>query len=88
LTGDGGRAATFTRGMDRMARLLQALVLFGLAGCVSPEELRQQDEAACASYGFAPGTPDFAGCVQREDWARRSREGPAFSVGFGFFGGR
>ena len=71
-----------------IARVLPAFVLLGLAGCVSPEELRQQDEVACASYGFAPGTPDFAGCVQREDWARRYREVPAFSVGFGFFGGR
>jgi len=47
------------------------LALAGLTACVSPEELRRQDEAACASYGFKPGTSDFAGCLQRESLARR-----------------
>jgi hypothetical protein len=26
-----------------------------LASCVSPEELRREDEATCAGYGFHPG---------------------------------
>jgi len=50
---------------------LCALAACGLSGCVSAEELRQQDEAACASYGFQPQTPDFAACLQRESLARR-----------------
>jgi hypothetical protein len=48
-----------------------AALLLGLAGCVSPEQLRQEDEAACTSYGFQRGTPDFAKCLQRESLARR-----------------
>lgn len=48
-----------------------ALALAGLTACVSPEELRREDEAACASFGFKPGTNDFAGCLQRESLARR-----------------
>jgi hypothetical protein len=48
-----------------------ALAACSLSGCVSPEELRQRDEAACASYGFQPQTPDFAACLQRESLARR-----------------
>lgn len=53
-----------------------ALALAGLAGCVTPEELRAQDEAACRSYGFQPGTPDFAACLQRESLARRYYAAP------------
>jgi hypothetical protein len=52
------------------AALLVALLL-GLAACISPEELRQQDEAACLGYGFQRGTTDFATCLQRESLARR-----------------
>jgi hypothetical protein len=47
------------------------LVLSVLVGCVSPEEVRRADEAACAGYGFQPGTTDFASCLQRESLARR-----------------
>lgn len=45
--------------------------LLSLSGCVSPEQLRAQDQAACASYGFQNGTPDFAHCMQQENLARR-----------------
>jgi hypothetical protein len=31
-----------------------------LASCVSPEELRREDEARCAGYGFHPGMDAFA----------------------------
>jgi len=50
---------------------LALLMLIGLAACVSPEELRRADEAACTSFGFKQGTPDFAACLQRESLARR-----------------
>ena len=40
-----------------------------LASCVSPEELRREDEATCAGYGFHPGTDAFASCLQeRKAW--------------------
>jgi len=55
----------------RLAAMIAALVT--LAGCVSDAELRQQDEAQCASYGFKPGTDAFASCLQHEALARRYR---------------
>ena len=49
-----------------------ALVVFALAlaltSCVSPEELRREDEATSAGYGFHPGTDAFASCLQKEAW--------------------
>ncbi len=51
--------------------ILLGLALASLAACTSPEELRREDEAACTSYGFKPGTTDFAACLQRESLARR-----------------
>ena len=51
---------------------VSALAFISLGGCVSPEELRAQDMAACSSYGFQPNTPDFAACMQRESLVRRS----------------
>ena len=48
-----------------------ATVLAGLFGCASPEYMRLQDEATCRTYGFPPGTTDFADCVQREIAMRR-----------------
>jgi hypothetical protein len=32
------------------------IMLAGFCACVSSEELHAQDEAACRSYGFQPGT--------------------------------
>lgn len=58
--------------------LLAAVVL---AGCASPAELRQRDEAACRGYGFVPGTPAFAACLQRENLARQAGTGLSFGVG-------
>jgi hypothetical protein len=64
--------------MGKGTRLLAALrvaaglaLLPGLAGCMTPEELRLQDEAACRSFGFQANTNDFAACLQRESLARR-----------------
>ena len=67
----------------RRGVILVLLATLGLAGCVSSEELRREDEAQCASYGFVPQTPDFATCLQRESMARRS----TVTFGFGFSGG-
>ena len=53
-----------------------AIMLVGLTGCVSAEELRARDDATCRSFGFQPGTPDFAACLQRESLARRYSASP------------
>ena len=42
-----------------------------LASCVSPEELRREDEARCGGYGFHPDTDAFASCLQKESLGRR-----------------
>jgi hypothetical protein len=52
--------------------LVLGAILAALGACVSAEEIRAQDMATCAGYGFHPGTPDFAGCMQRENLARRA----------------
>ncbi len=57
--------------LNRIGLALLTLVALGVAGCVTPEEMRQVDMAQCQGYGFAPGTPDFAACLQRESLARR-----------------
>jgi hypothetical protein len=54
-----------------LAFVLAICALTLAASCVSPEELRREDEAACTGYGPAPGTNDFANCLQRESLARR-----------------
>lgn len=57
--------------MRRNFALALAGSVLALAGsCVSPEELRREDEARCAGYGFQTGTPEFANCLQRENLAR------------------
>ena len=66
-----------------------SLAALALAACTSAEELRQADARACQSYGFAPGTPAFASCLQRENLARSRSGSPPVSVGVGggYFGG-
>ena len=63
------------RRRNSSARLLALAAITALlpllGGCVSPEELRRQDEATCTGYGFHPGTNEFALCLQRESLARR-----------------
>jgi hypothetical protein len=60
-----------------------ALSLICLCACVSPAELRARDEAACASYGFQPGTPDFFRCLQQENLARNYATTPQLGLGLG-----
>src|SRR6516225_4382129 len=79
-----------------MMRRNLALALAGCAlalaeSCVSPEELRREDEARCAGYGFQTGTPEFANCLQQERLARlyaTSPPPPAPYWGYwGYWGG-
>ncbi|HJT05399.1 MAG TPA: hypothetical protein VJ747_00625 [Stellaceae bacterium] len=55
----------------KVARIVAGLMVLGLLACASPEELRREDDATCAGYGFPRGTIDFANCMQREGLARR-----------------
>ena len=71
--------------MDRLIPISLCFAAFlALTNCASPEQLRAQDEAACSSYGFRPGTPDFAACLQRENLARANYQSPQVGVGVGF----
>jgi hypothetical protein len=67
---------------------LLVLGLVSLAACASPEELRARDEAACTSYGFQPGTPDFNRCLQQENLARSIATTPQVGLGLGVGFGR
>ncbi len=67
--------------IPRISPALAALALLGVAACASPEAQAQQDRAQCSSYGFAPGTPDFAACLQRESLARDAGSGLHFGFG-------
>ena len=64
-------------------KTISIMVLLAVAACVSPEQLRAQDEANCGSYGFQPGSPDFAACLQRENLARTYYQGSGTSLGVG-----
>jgi len=71
----------------RNLRLAFAISAVAFASsCVSPQELRREDDAACAGYGFAPGTDAFASCLQRESLARRFLTAPPY-WGWGYWGG-
>ena len=63
-----------------IAGLALGLALASLGACASSEELRQEDEAACISFGFHPGTNDFAACLQRESLARRYALNPPYAA--------
>jgi len=67
-----------------------AVCALALASCVSPEELRREDEATCAGYGFHPGTAAFASCLQRESLARQALTSypPPPYWGYGGYWGR
>jgi hypothetical protein len=55
-----------------------------LTACVSPEELRREDEATRTGYGFHAGTDAFASCLQKENLARRYYAPPAPYWGWGW----
>lgn len=61
---------------------LLAMVVLGLSGCGTAEDLRRMDEARCQGYGFQPATPDFAACLQRESLARRYPPPPYWGPDF------
>src|SRR5215472_4046557 len=67
-----------------------AICALTLSSCVSPEELRREDEATCVGCGFHPDTDAFATCLQRESLARRaltSYPPPPYFGYWGYWGG-
>jgi hypothetical protein len=58
-------------------------LMLPLVSCVSPDELRREDEAICTGYGFHPGTDAFASCLQKESLARRYWAAPPPYWGWG-----
>ena len=54
-----------------MKRLIfiTGLLVF-VSGCMSTEELRKQDTAKCAGYGFRVGTSQFAQCMMQMEKER------------------
>jgi hypothetical protein len=58
-----------------------------LTSCVSPEEIRREDEATCVGYGFHTGTDAFASCLQKESLARRALTSYPPYWGWGYWGG-
>jgi hypothetical protein len=58
-----------------------------LAACVSPEEIRREDEAKGVGYGFHAGTDAFANCLQKESLARRALNSYPPYWGWGYWGG-
>ena len=47
-----------------------AATLFMLAGCMlSPDHRMSKHENSCVAYGFEPGTPSYAQCMQQEELA-------------------
>jgi hypothetical protein len=75
------------RGRLELTCVVCALVL-ALASCVSPEELRREDEATCAGYGFHPGTDAFDSCLQKESLPRRYWRATASVLGSWDYRGR
>ena len=63
------------------------LFALALASCVSPEELRREDEATCTGYDFHTGTDAFASCLQKESLARRALPSYPLYWGWGYWGG-
>ena len=66
--------------------LVVCALALALTSCVSPEELRREDEATCTGYSFHPGTDAFASCLQKESLARRAL--PSYPPYWGYWGGR
>lgn len=60
-----------------MHRLILGSVLLAaslsLAGCQTAEEIAQEDDATCRSFGLQFGTPDYAQCRQYQQADRTAR---------------
>jgi hypothetical protein len=76
------------RGLEFTWVVCAVALTLTLASCVSPEELRREDEGRCFGYGFHPGTDAFANCLQKENLARRYWAAPPPPYwGWGYWSG-
>lgn len=59
-------------GMNKVLLACAAIAAaFPVAGCNMSERLAEAAANRCASYGFSPGTPEFAQCQMNVDQANR-----------------
>ena len=64
-------------GGSEMLGALVILSLLSLTGCfvfASPEQLAQEDDSACRSYGAVPGTAPYINCRMQRDNTRQQGE--------------
>jgi hypothetical protein len=54
-------------------QIVLAAALAALAGCAVPMQTVDASRAACASYGFQPGSDAFAECVMTEQQQQSMR---------------
>jgi hypothetical protein len=59
-----------------MKRITIMLSMLLLTGCftTSPQDLAQQDDGVCRSYGAVPGTDAYVNCWMQRDNTRRQGE--------------
>lgn len=62
-----------------MRYLIAVAALAALAGCYSPEYVREVYTEKCLNYGFEAGTVEHAECLQRETLAYEKRNSIPFT---------
>lgn len=50
----------------RRLMMVAAVLPLMLGGCASAEQLAQRDATLCQSYGYAPGTPNYGPCLEKQ----------------------
>ena len=59
---------------NRLAGLAIAVILSGLAGCVSAERRLATEKEECATQGVSPSTSAFEDCIAEANSRRRDAE--------------
>lgn len=57
--------------MKRAVAILSLLSLTSCLATTSPQDLAQQDDTVCRSYGAAPGTDAYVNCRTQRDSTRQ-----------------
>ena len=68
-----------------MKRIILIGLMLALSGCLSPQQIRQQQAETCAGYGFRQGTPQFSNCLIQQN-RQASKEELCRQVYFSAFG--
>jgi hypothetical protein len=74
-----------------LALVIAAIAAVSLAGCAGPQQLSEQDDSVCQSYGAVPATPAYSDCRlrlaemrnQNNDAFRKSLAGGLANTGNG-----